>query len=312
MPSGLQGQHYNNRPDSESVGFETRLYDYNLIEAQRFERAKELQRNMDEHIVSALPGAFSLIQSSSDSGRARNKARNQPIKSAARSEPILIDVGRPKTSRFNKARSMRQHRSGYLGAGPFLVVPKRTKSEKLGAAGSELVVSSTTSAVNQMIQDQQQQQHHKTTTTSKITSGDGKDEASPIMQCNMRQFSFTATKTDESGNKCSGLITANICYGACDTGEIADWLFPGKKSIHKVCRHGGRVRRRAILTSCTSDSMDEADPLREYHYVDALNCVCKRCTSVDTTCLGTMSQPSLQTLGGDTQPEAAETSAGGD
>jgi hypothetical protein len=42
--------------------------------------------------------------------------------------------------------------------------------------------------------------------------------------------------------------------------------------------------------------LDELDSLPDYHYVDALNCVCKKCTSADTTCLGTMSTPYLQTL----------------
>lgn len=123
----------------------------------------------------------------------------------------------------------------------------------------------------------------------------GELAADSPMQCNMRRFTFKATKTDEAGNRCSGLITARICYGGCDTGEIADWLFPYKKSVHKVCRHGQRIRKLAHLEECSSENVEPS--LREYYFVDAADCVCKKCTSVDTTCLGTMSRPHLQTLG---------------
>jgi len=123
----------------------------------------------------------------------------------------------------------------------------------------------------------------------------GADFRDSPMECNMRNFTFRATKSDEaSGHKCWGDITASICYGGCDSGEIADWLFPHKKSIHRVCRHGGRIRRKAILLECTSPDVHHS--LREYHYVDARDCVCRKCTSLDTTCLGTMTRPYLQTL----------------
>lgn len=120
---------------------------------------------------------------------------------------------------------------------------------------------------------------------------------SNAMQCNMRVFTYRATKRDELGNECTGMVKAAICYGGCDTGEIADWLFPYKKSIHKVCQHGRRIKRRVLLDECNSDSIELMADLRQYYYVDALDCVCKKCTSVDTTCLGTMSAaPHLQTL----------------
>lgn len=113
-------------------------------------------------------------------------------------------------------------------------------------------------------------------------------------ECNKRQYTFKAVKRDDLGNKCSGIIKATICYGSCDTGEIADWIFPFKKSIHKVCSHGQRVRRRVILPECTSN----LDPsLREYHYVDARTCVCRKCDPAETTCLGSLTRPYLMSGG---------------
>lgn len=138
-----------------------------------------------------------------------------------------------------------------------------------------------------------------------LVGADGRKETSSAaaadspMECKLKRYKFTASKVDQFGNKCSGEVVATICYGGCDTGEIADWLFPYKKSIHKVCRHGQRVRRRKLLTDCEwAGSEAPVDPqLREYHYVDAASCVCKKCTSIDTTCLGTMSRPHLEAGG---------------
>lgn len=111
------------------------------------------------------------------------------------------------------------------------------------------------------------------------------------LECNKRQYTFKAVKRDDLGNKCSGILKATICYGSCDTGEIADWIFPFKKSIHKVCSHGQRVRRRVILPECSSSSVDPS--LREYHYVDAKTCVCQKCNPAETTCLGSLTRPYL-------------------
>lgn len=113
------------------------------------------------------------------------------------------------------------------------------------------------------------------------------------LECNKRHYTFKAVKRDDSGNKCTGIVRATICYGGCDTGEIADWIFPHKKSVHKVCSHGLRVRRRVVLTECTSNSVDPS--LREYHYVDAKSCVCQKCNPADTTCLGSLTRPYLFT-----------------
>lgn len=117
------------------------------------------------------------------------------------------------------------------------------------------------------------------------------DSNNEVMECRRRTFTFEASKSDSEGNRCTGTIKANICYGGCDTGEIADWIFPHKKSIHKVCGYGKRVRRLSLLTDCNSPEVDQS--LREYHFIDAASCVCQRCNSADTTCVGSMSQPYL-------------------
>lgn len=114
------------------------------------------------------------------------------------------------------------------------------------------------------------------------------------LECKMRRYSFKASKTDENGNKCFGQVEASICYGGCDSGEIADWIFPHKKSVHKVCTHGRRVRRRVVLNECSSELVEPST--REYYFADAINCVCKKCTSLDTTCLGSLTPPYLANL----------------
>lgn len=118
-----------------------------------------------------------------------------------------------------------------------------------------------------------------------------KDE-SPL-ECSMRSYKFTASRSDGNGKKCSGSVTAKICYGGCDTGEIADWLFPHKKSTHKVCMYGQRIRRTVQLDVC---NFEGPSSLRNYHYIDAGNCVCQKCASADTTCLGSLTRPYLASL----------------
>lgn len=127
------------------------------------------------------------------------------------------------------------------------------------------------------------------------------DSDSPL-ECRMRRFTYRAVKRDAEGNRCFGLVTATICYGGCETGEYAVWLFPHRKSFHRVCTHGGRLRRRTLLTECQTLSgsplaMDQVDvSLRQYTYVDATHCVCDRCRSTDTACVGSLSQPYLPSL----------------
>ena len=166
---------------------------------------------------------------------------------------------------------------------------------------SELQAKEEQQQLQQLQQQQQQVEGNLTVLESASrprptgSGGGGSSATSPLLECAMRQFTFRALKSDETGNKCWGHVTANICLGGCDTGEIADWLFPYKKSIHKVCRHGRRLRRRVQLESCSSEQV--ADSLRDYYFVDAIDCVCKKCTSADTTCLGSMSRPNLRDHG---------------
>lgn len=141
--------------------------------------------------------------------------------------------------------------------------------------------------------------------------GDREEQGSSVssdspLECNMRRFTYRAVKSDAAGNRCSGMVTATICYGGCDTGEYADWLFPHKKSVHRVCTHGARARRQVLLPECSDASgrainLDEAGAelqrsLREYSYVDATHCVCERCQSADTACVGSLTRPYLPSL----------------
>lgn len=166
-----------------------------------------------------------------------------------------------------------------------------------------------------MMSNQLVERHHQSA-DSPVGSADTsitKDAATPSgmvssdspLDCNMRRFTYRASKSDSQGNRCFGLVTATICYGGCDTGEYADWVFPYKKSIHRVCTHGGRARRHALLTDCQSSSgeplvADLADMnLRRYTYVDATHCVCERCKSADTTCVGSLTRPYLPSIASD-------------
>lgn len=111
------------------------------------------------------------------------------------------------------------------------------------------------------------------------------------LECRLREYTFKAMNKDREGNHCSGYVTATICYGGCETGEISDWLFPHKKSIHKVCQHGQRVRRKAILADC--NSLNAFKELSVYHYVDARSCKCEKCNKANTTCMGSLTAPKL-------------------
>lgn len=133
---------------------------------------------------------------------------------------------------------------------------------------------------------------NQSSTVSSATIGSSGQEDSRALECKLLRHTFRARRSDGNGNECVGLLTASICYGGCETGELADWLFPHKKSIHKVCTHGERVRRQIQLTDCNTPFARLH--LREYSFVDALNCSCKRCSSADTTCVGSLSRPDPQ------------------
>lgn len=111
------------------------------------------------------------------------------------------------------------------------------------------------------------------------------------LECKKREYTFRAMNRDNKGNHCSGFVKATICYGGCETGEISDWLFPHKKSIHKVCQHGQRVKRKVILPDC--NSLIAVKELSIYHFVDARSCKCEKCNKTNTTCMGSLTAPKL-------------------
>lgn len=111
--------------------------------------------------------------------------------------------------------------------------------------------------------------------------------------CRRRRLRFNAYKVGADGSRCWGSVEAAICYGRCETGELASLSFPYKVSLHKVCTHGKRRPRVAILNNCSPANVDPS--LRVYRYVDADSCVCQHCSQADTTCLGTITQPNIPT-----------------
>ncbi|XP_037273677.2 glycoprotein hormone beta 5 [Rhipicephalus microplus] len=120
---------------------------------------------------------------------------------------------------------------------------------------------------------------------SAVRGGDAVDTLTTI-ECHRREYSFRATRTDGNGNRCWDDVTAMSCWGRCDSGEIADWRFPFKKSFHPVCTYGSRKLVRAQLRFCDPDDLDEGDELRAYEYYEALSCSCQVCDSTWTSCEG--------------------------
>ncbi|KAH7939030.1 thyrostimulin beta-5 subunit [Rhipicephalus sanguineus] len=121
-----------------------------------------------------------------------------------------------------------------------------------------------------------------------VVGGGGGDAVDTLttIECHRREYSFRATRTDANGNRCWDDVTAMSCWGRCDSGEIADWRFPFKKSFHPVCTYGSRKLVRTQLRFCDPDDLDERDELRVYEYYEALSCSCQVCDSTWTSCEG--------------------------
>ncbi|XP_054934240.1 thyrostimulin beta-5 subunit isoform X3 [Dermacentor andersoni] len=119
----------------------------------------------------------------------------------------------------------------------------------------------------------------------RVAGGDAVDTLTTL-DCHRREYSFRAARTDANGNRCWDDVTAMSCWGRCDSGEIADWRFPFKKSFHPVCTYGSRKLVRAQLRFCDPEDLDERDELRSYEYYEALSCSCQVCDSTWTSCEG--------------------------
>ncbi|XP_054169102.1 thyrostimulin beta-5 subunit-like [Oppia nitens] len=123
-----------------------------------------------------------------------------------------------------------------------------------------------------------------------------KDIVKPIinsrqtLECHRREYTFKATRTDSSGRQCWEYITAMSCWGRCDSGEIADWRFPYKRSFHPVCIQDRTRIRRIRLKHCDPDS---PPGLRYYEYKEALTCVCQSCHTSTVSCEGVSSVGTL-------------------
>lgn len=106
------------------------------------------------------------------------------------------------------------------------------------------------------------------------------------LECHRREYTFKATRSDSKGNVCWDDITAMSCWGRCDSGEIADWRFPFKKSFHPVCTYDSRRLVKTQLRHCQPKDLSEEDELRVYEYLEALSCSCQVCDSTWTSCEG--------------------------
>uniref|UniRef100_A0A6G1SNB4 Glycoprotein hormone beta-5 n=1 Tax=Aceria tosichella TaxID=561515 RepID=A0A6G1SNB4_9ACAR len=286
-------------------GITPNAYRVALEEANRLIKAHKRQQQ------SSLPPLTNSILFASPNLLSRHKPSDWQQNHQSLLEQKRAPNSKSRSSKSSNSSSSKSSRRKTSSSSDLLTVPKRTDSSVDMRPGSGIRRSGASISLrtsgHQLVQDSETKTSSTTTTTTSSTTTRPPDDESSgnnddSMKCNIRRFTYKATKTNEAGSQCTGLVTASICYGGCDTGEIADWLFPHKKSIHKVCRHGDRIRRRVTLSYCTSSSGAQLEPdelggLADYYYVDALNCVCKKCTSADTTCLGTMSTPHLQTLG---------------
>lgn len=100
--------------------------------------------------------------------------------------------------------------------------------------------------------------------------------------CEKRVYEFNVEQIDEKGFRCQGNIKVNACYGRCQSKEIADWKFPYKRAHHPVCMTStGVAKVVTMLTNCDPEASMEA---RRYEYSEPLDCQCKMCTSINTSC----------------------------
>ena len=101
--------------------------------------------------------------------------------------------------------------------------------------------------------------------------------------CEKLPYTFNVEQMDEKGFRCQGSITVNACYGRCQSKEIADWKFPFKRAYHPVCVTGptGVTKVITTLTNCDPEASLEAS---RYEYSEPIECVCKICTSINTSC----------------------------
>lgn len=100
--------------------------------------------------------------------------------------------------------------------------------------------------------------------------------------CEKLPYTFNVEQFDDKGYRCQGSITVNACYGRCQSKEIADWKFPFKRAHHPVCMTStGVAKVVTMLPNCDLEASMEA---RRYEYSEPLDCVCKMCTSINTSC----------------------------
>lgn len=97
------------------------------------------------------------------------------------------------------------------------------------------------------------------------------------LSCRVREY--TEYKAEKPGCRPQRIVV-DACYGFCDTYQVPALRAPYKLSQHKMCSYGETVEVSIQLDDCDS-GVD-----RTFTYVNARNCVCRKCTPENTFCLG--------------------------
>lgn len=307
--------------DADNYGDQEKLQQSMLVELKKRQFLNEIRKEIDSEFPTkrGLVG-FERLRGTLDGGELLRQQLAGQGQDQSRRLNLLFGGGRSENEerRFGDLSKRRPHEFKYDRVGQIktpaaisvrkyslkgaLYKGKTQRSHRSDLNGS-LLASSNSSELAMSASQQQPSIMAVAASAGTNSTSIGEDLSSSRdeLGCNKRLYTYRATKSDEFGNKCSGLVTATICHGSCDTGQFSDHVFPYRKTVHKVCTHGVRIKKKAILDDCigafssnpnNNDFMFVAS-LREYEYVDAGTCVCRSCTSVDTTCLDGMSKPKL-------------------
>lgn len=111
----------------------------------------------------------------------------------------------------------------------------------------------------------------------------GAIDVEKTLKCHIREYTYKISQpyTLENGTElyCYDDVSVDSCWGRCDSNEIADYEPPYKQSNHPVCTYSGRQSRPYRLRNCHPN---HPEPYAEVF--DAVDCVCKPCSSDNTSC----------------------------
>ncbi|PIK58114.1 putative glycoprotein hormone-beta5 [Apostichopus japonicus] len=109
------------------------------------------------------------------------------------------------------------------------------------------------------------------------TSANPAPRGSVPLRCMVREY--TAYQAEKPGCRPQPLLV-DACYGLCDTFQVPALRPPFKHSQHKMCSYGDTVEVTIELDDC-DEGVD-----RTFTYLNARNCVCRKCSPENTFCLG--------------------------